>query len=83
MPADAHLLTVYEDVDALSQSLVYPANCSLKMRFEICGCAFENVKTIRLKLDALSGMRIRGGNPGSIEDLDKGADGVCFEEVWI
>lgn len=77
------LLTVYEYIDTPSESLVYPADCGFKMGFEVCRCAVENVEAIRFELDALSGVCVRCGDPGSIEDLYEGADGVGLEEVRI
>lgn len=79
----SYLLTVYENVDAPSEAVVYPANSSLKMGFEISRGAIENVESVRLKLYALSGMSVWSRYPWGIENLNERADGVSHEEVGV
>ena len=79
----AHLLAMNEDVDAASKAIVYPAHGSLEMGAEVGGCAVEDVEAIALELVALCGVRLDGGEPGRVEDLDEGLDAVRGQEGGV
>ena len=72
-----------EDVDAASETIVYPAHSGLEMRAEVCGCAVEDVEAIALELVSLGGVGLYGGQPGRVEDLDEGGDLVAGEKGGV
>ena len=79
----AHLLAMDEDVDAASKAIVYPAHSGLEMGTEVCGCAVEDVEAIALELVALGSVRLDGGEPWCVEDLDEGLDVMRREEGGV
>ena len=69
-----YLLTVDKDVKTAPKSVVYPADRSFEVRAEVRGRAVEDVEAIALELVSLGGVRLYGGQPGRVEDLDEGGD---------
>ena len=75
-----HLLAVDEHVDPPAQPVVYPAHGRLEVGAEVGGGAVEDVEAVALELVALRSVRLDGGQPGGVEDLDEGGDVVGGEE---
>ncbi|OBZ71417.1 hypothetical protein A0H81_08980 [Grifola frondosa] len=76
----AHLLAVDEHVVTLPETVIDPADGSLEMRTEVCGCRVDDVEAVGLEVDALLCVGVDGGEPGRVEDLHEGRDGVVGEE---
>lgn len=78
-----HLLAVHEHVDAAVEPVVDPADGGLEVGLEVGGGAVEDVEAVGLEGEPLLCVGVHGGEPGCVEDLDEGADGVLGEEGGV
>ena len=78
-----HLLAMYEDVHAAPEPVVYPAHGGLEMGAEVRRGAVEDVEAVALEPVPLRGVRLDGGEPGCVEDLDEGGDVGLGEEDGV
>ena len=69
-----------EDVDAAAEPVVDPADGGLEVGAEVGGGGVEDVEAVALELDTLCGVCVDGGQPGRIEHLHEGTDGVRLEQ---
>lgn len=81
---ETHLLAMHEHIHALPEPVVDPADGGLEMGLEVGGGAVEDVEAVALHLCAVDCTgAVDGGQPGCVEDLDEGADGVRGEEGGV